>query len=102
MQEKVYWKQRAKMQWIRDGDLNTEFFHMSATTRKKFKSISIILREDNEEMREHAGLCEVAKQYFKILFAATNNSNYDLVLDNLQQRITREDNDELLVPISKG
>lgn len=97
MQEKVYWKQRAKMQWIRDG-----FFRMSATTRKKFKSISIILREDNEEMREHAGLCEVAKQDFENLFAATNNSNYDPVLDNLQQCITREDNDQLLVPISKG
>lgn len=102
MQEEVYWKQRAKMQWLRDGDFSTKFFHMPATTRKRFKRISIILREDNEEMRERAGLCEVAKQYFKNLFAATNNSNYDLVLDNLQQRITREDNDELLVPKSKG
>lgn len=61
MQEEVYWKQRAKMNWLQDSDLNTKFFHLSVTARRRFKKISMLLREDNEEVREHAGLCEVAK-----------------------------------------
>ncbi|XP_058764090.1 uncharacterized protein LOC131637516 [Vicia villosa] len=39
IREDAYWKQRAKMHWLRDGDMNTKFFHQSATARNKFKKI---------------------------------------------------------------
>ncbi|MCI25027.1 endonuclease/exonuclease/phosphatase family protein, partial [Trifolium medium] len=35
VQEDMFWRQRAKTHWYRDGDLNTRFFHASATSRKK-------------------------------------------------------------------
>ena len=31
--ESVYWKQKSKIRWLKDGDRNTEFFHLSAITR---------------------------------------------------------------------
>lgn len=34
-QEEMYWKQRAKVFWLREGDDNNRFFHASATERKK-------------------------------------------------------------------
>ncbi|GAU48815.1 hypothetical protein TSUD_99870 [Trifolium subterraneum] len=37
IQEEGYWKQRAKMHWLQEGDMNTRFFHMSATARSKKK-----------------------------------------------------------------
>ena len=33
VKDHVFWKQRAKTQWYRDGDLNSKFFHASATSR---------------------------------------------------------------------
>jgi len=34
-QDDAYWKQRAKMHWHKDGDRNTNYFHASATARKR-------------------------------------------------------------------
>lgn len=39
MQDDVYWRQRAKTHWYRDGDQNTKFFHASVTARKKVNRI---------------------------------------------------------------
>ena len=31
VQEEDFWRQRAKMHWLKDGDLNTKFLHLSAS-----------------------------------------------------------------------
>lgn len=33
--QEVYWKQRAKQYWLKDGDQNTRFFHNYASGKKK-------------------------------------------------------------------
>jgi len=35
-QEEHFWKQRAKIYWLSDGDANTSFFHAFANARKKW------------------------------------------------------------------
>lgn len=39
MDEDVYWKQRARANWLREGDKNTRFFHSKATVRKRKNKI---------------------------------------------------------------
>ncbi|PNX63886.1 hypothetical protein L195_g061843, partial [Trifolium pratense] len=45
VQEEGYWKQRAKMHWLQEGDLNTRFFHMSVSARSKKKKITKLVDE---------------------------------------------------------
>lgn len=50
IREDIYWKIRAKMNWLRDGDLNTKFFHLSATARKNFQKIDMPMQEGGGEV----------------------------------------------------
>jgi hypothetical protein len=100
VQEEAYWKQRAKMHWLKDGDLNTKFFHMSATTRQRAKKIDKLVNEENVEVRTQPELCEVALNYFNLLFKA-NASEHDPILSLINPKVTQEDNDRLVAPITR-
>jgi hypothetical protein len=45
VQEEGYWKQRARMHWLQEGDLNTRFFHMSVSAHSKRKMVSKLVDE---------------------------------------------------------
>lgn len=40
LHEVIYWKQRAKVLWLKEGNENIKFFHASASTRKKTNHVS--------------------------------------------------------------
>ncbi|GAU26476.1 hypothetical protein TSUD_294450 [Trifolium subterraneum] len=68
IQDEGYWKQRAKMHWLQEGDMNTRFFHMSATARSKKKKVTKLVADNGTEAHTQEELCEVAKSYFDNLF----------------------------------
>ena len=100
VQEEDFWRQRAKMHWLKDGDLNTKFFHLSASSRHKLKRIEKLLNEQDIMVSNQVDLCGVAKRYFDKLFQAKGGA-HDQVLHLIQQKITDEDNDFLLQSITK-
>lgn len=36
--EEIYWKQRAKVNWLKTGDRNTTFFHNHTNKRRRFNT----------------------------------------------------------------
>ncbi|CAK8574083.1 unnamed protein product [Lathyrus sativus] len=46
VKEDMFWNQREKVHWFKDGDLSARFFHISATARKKV-NIILYLTKDN-------------------------------------------------------
>jgi uncharacterized membrane protein YqiK len=50
VQEETYWRQRAKMHWLQQRDLNTNFFHTTATVRSKAKKIMKLVNGANIEV----------------------------------------------------
>ncbi|KAJ1409361.1 hypothetical protein SESBI_22874 [Sesbania bispinosa] len=51
MQEEAFWKQRAKVFWLREGNGNTRFFHAMANARKKRNVITALTDEDDRNSR---------------------------------------------------
>ncbi|MCH97677.1 CNGC5-like protein [Trifolium medium] len=100
VQEEAYWRQRAKMHWLKEGDLNTKFFHMSALSRQRVKKIGKLLNEENIAVTTQLELCEVALNYFNQLFKS-NPAMHDPVLSLITPKITQEDNDKLVMPITR-
>ncbi|KAA3483880.1 reverse transcriptase [Gossypium australe] len=80
--EERYWAQRARIQWLREEDRNTHFFHVRATSRKKKNSIDR-LKDSNGVWHEDCNeICDVAWNYFNNLFKSSiiddNSMNRDL------------------------
>ncbi|XP_058742491.1 uncharacterized protein LOC131614985 [Vicia villosa] len=68
VKDDLFWKQRAKAHWYKDGDLNTRFFHVSATVRKKVNAIKSLVNENGDVIESTEGMCQVASAYFNDLF----------------------------------
>jgi predicted translin family RNA/ssDNA-binding protein len=51
-EEDLYWRQRAKVDWMRSGDRNTKFFHVCANQKKKHNFIGNITDERGQHWEE--------------------------------------------------
>jgi hypothetical protein len=49
-QQRIYWKQRGKINWATLGEENTRFFHATATIRHNKNSIMVL--KDKEGVEE--------------------------------------------------
>lgn len=47
-QEEYYQKQRAKIFWLKDGDVNSKFFHSSSNSRKASNMIHCLEHDDDD------------------------------------------------------
>lgn len=70
--QEIYWKQRAKQFWLREGDQNTRFFHRYASTRKNRNLLERIKGEDGEWRDTSEGIQQVVEDYFESLFRSTS------------------------------
>ncbi|XP_039040914.1 uncharacterized protein LOC120179370 [Hibiscus syriacus] len=46
--ESEFYRQRAKMHWLKEGDLNTRFFHQMVESNKKDNTIRVIMSEEGQ------------------------------------------------------
>lgn len=94
MQEELYWKQRAKLFWLQEGDDNTRFFHASASARKKTNHVSFLETEDGTQVEDTKGMYTILKEYFLKVFGDSNNT---IMHENLfsPRTVTTEQNNRL-------
>ncbi|KAL5551591.1 hypothetical protein UlMin_001767 [Ulmus minor] len=98
--EELYWKQRSRVNWLKDGDKNTKFFHRKASNRR-FKNEILGVCDENGCWQTDVGLVKsVFNDYFEAIFRSSNPSP-DLIKEvtmSIPCRVTAEDNSFLLRP----
>jgi hypothetical protein len=95
-QKDLYWRQRAHVHWMHEGDRNTKFFHSMATGRKKKNKIKELRREDGVVVKEEEELQEVATNYFLNLFASTIGTRTAELMVRIDPCVTPEMNNSLM------
>lgn len=76
------------MFWLRDGDLNTRFFHQNASSRKARNHIRKIKNEAGAWVDNQAGICEVVGNYFRNLFDGSSSGSDLNFLEAVHQVIS--------------
>lgn len=71
-QEETFWRQRAKVTWLRDGDQNTSFFHRKASNRKRKNTIKGLYHVNGVWVEEYEEVAQVVSNYFQHMFTAEN------------------------------
>jgi len=99
VKDDLYWKQRAKTFWYREGDLNTRFFHAAASARRKTNKIEHLQDVNGTVCRSEEGLKTIGKDYFAELFQKSPSSRDDVVTA-VDRKLTVEDNDSLTAPFT--
>ncbi|XP_020676647.1 uncharacterized protein LOC110095446 [Dendrobium catenatum] len=68
----TWWKQRAKVKWINEGDQNSKFFHSFASARKNVNFIASIKDDLGNLFDNHNEIEEVLIHYFKNKWSEKN------------------------------
>lgn len=105
--EEIYWREKSRELWLREGDKNKKFFHASTQVKKSLNYVfsiqSSLTREvfsKEEEIQE-----EGVRFFLKLLSSPVNKSDSALkdveeLLEKIPMLLYQEENDQLLKPFT--
>lgn len=96
--ENLKWKQRAKVDWLKEGDRNTKYYHACANYRKKSNQIVSIIDEHGVLCKSDEAVREAFVRYFSALFTVGPADNLESCLEHLEEKVSIPMNKELLKP----
>ncbi|KAM1743179.1 hypothetical protein ACFX12_013097 [Malus domestica] len=100
-QEENYWHQRSRVQWLREGDANTKFFHQSTLQRCRRNTIFTLKDGDGRWVEHPRRVRKLVEDHFISLFQSGGPRNWGSILDCLHQNVSEAMNQELIAPVSE-
>ena len=94
--EAVMWKQRSRVDWFREGDRNTSFFHAKASSSFQKNLIEGFLDLNDVWQEEEAEIKKVFMEYYSELFSSANPIDFDEILEAIQPKASRHMNEQLI------
>ena len=94
---------KSRVQWIKEGDANTRFFHSFAYARRNTNAIWSLKDQNRISVSEDMALKQLGKQHFSDLFGddkSTNIADQLKVVRLFPHMTTDEDIEHFLKPIS--
>ncbi|GAV92355.1 Exo_endo_phos domain-containing protein/DUF4283 domain-containing protein/zf-CCHC_4 domain-containing protein [Cephalotus follicularis] len=100
--EEMFFKQKARILWLKDGDSNTAFFHRVVKVRQSMNHIVRIKDENDAWVVTESGITQVGVNHFsKIMGSSGRYGNWDCNLEGYDKHISQEHVSSLGCPISR-
>nr|XP_009792450.1 PREDICTED: uncharacterized protein LOC104239503 [Nicotiana sylvestris] len=88
-------KQKTQLQWFKEGDANSRYFHSLIRGRRRKLYIHKIKNEEGEWIQGDENIGKVACEYFHELFSDNDSIIREDLLSIIPTMITNDDNDNL-------
>ena len=108
--EEMYWGQKEKAHWLKEGDKNTKFFHAQASERRKQNTIVGIWDEQGRWCDDEESIAQAAISYFDNIYSSSHPSRIaevteaipSMVIDEMNESLIREfTGDEVVVALKQ-
>lgn len=76
-EEEIYWGQKKQRKWLKEGEINTKFFHSSVKASRGKKRIEKLKDVNGNFQRSKTQFEEVAVAYFQELFTSSSPSSFE-------------------------
>ena len=81
--EEIKWAQKARSNWIIQGDRNTKYFQTIVNQRRARNRITLLKREDGSNTNNIEEIENLLVKHFKDRFYEPNSYSFDSILENL-------------------
>ena len=100
-EEELFWSQKSRIQWLREGDKNTKHFHASVQGRRSRNRMNKLQRNDGSWTESEEELSNEIAEYYRKLLTSNEEEELNEVLDGIPHTITTEMNENLLKPVKE-
>ncbi|CAH9086162.1 unnamed protein product [Cuscuta europaea] len=94
--ERIFWKQKSHIQWLKEGDSNSHFFPSFARVRHKKQQITSIYNQDGHLVSSLPEIGEAAVDYFSSLYSVEPQIHPEDILHFIPTIVDNEDNQRLM------
>eukprot|EP00253_Pinus_taeda_P017298 PITA_17298 len=101
-QEEIYWRQKSRVRWLKEGERNTKFFHRTIVQRRMHNKIPFIQNQEGVKVEEHEKIEEILLNHFQQVHqeqAVDRQRAIGKITSNIPKLVTEEHNELLMRPI---
>lgn len=93
--EEIMARQRSRVEWLREGDRNTAFFHARASARRRTNKIKVLERSDGSRCEDSQGIKGMIVNFFGHFFSSEACPAMEEVLDAIPSKVDDRMNERL-------
>lgn len=100
--EEAFYRQKSRMNWLQEGDNNTQFFHKMVSAKQRSQGLTMLKDDQGNVYQSLKEISELAVRYFQGLFGQKNPEVMDCSHEFLDELWTKKLDNEVAVKLVEG